>query len=263
MMKQLKITFNKFSFIFLMILFLCGCEIIIVLCFFDVLKSHCLGWQVLDVLMPLVVFILTILFYKIQLKQQLDKSSIFKSVEGLRNQYNELSSTTGFKVNRIRIITSITPAFYLLNEGESAFWNFYQYFVSSLSKCPYSEVDRFQIISMWDVYCENLCSRDKFDAISKYIYTCTHLVFESSVPKSTKVALIKMIQGTLTSKELFCYFVNQVHYAHRCRNYNSHLIQLRNADFFHDLLISDEYKKIENHIPLEIEKMINPNVLND
>lgn len=259
-MKLVKFLLHNWSFLTLLLL-LCCIVIIVVLSFcIGVLKLSG-GWHMLEVLTPLIVFILTILFYQIQLRHQLEESSIFKSIEGLRNQYNTLSSKTRFKDNRIRIITSTKTDFFLLDENESMFGNFYQYFVSTISKCPYSEVDRFQMISMWEEYCDNLWSRDKFDAISKYIYTCTHLVFESSVSKDTKGDLIKMIQGTLTSEELFCYFLNQIHYAHRCRNYNSHLIQLREADFFHDLLISEVYKKVENHIPIEIESMINPNVI--
>lgn len=62
------------------------------------------------------------------------------------------------------------------------------------------------------------------------------------------------INDLLNSEQLFCYFVNQVHFCNGDFSKDENVKLLKENNFFSDLIISNLYKSIKNYIPHHLKK---------
>lgn len=142
---------------------------------------------------------------------------------------------------------------FICDSSLSVYDNFYHYFEAHRDVARFSQLDHRQILCIWESFCKNLKCRDDYDAVFKLIFHCVKTVVDSPVREDIKERHVKAIQGSISAKVLFCYFVNQIHYHGRNKLPDNYWNTLKKYGFFKDFFKSAEYKEVERLIPMEIE----------
>ena len=136
----------------------------------------------------------------------------------------------------------------------SVYDNFYRYVLNSRQYINTSELTLRQMIDLYNIYVENLSHRGSLNQTFQVLYTCVHNIINSGFAFKRKDRLHR-VQNSLTSTQAILYFFNQVQYADRQRKNNKYLKSLYKSKFFEKMFESQEYKDIQNLIPVHVEKM--------
>lgn len=143
-----------------------------------------------------------------------------------------------------------------INTKQSVYDSFYEFVKMASSKFHGTEFTLQQMLDLYNIFTDNLLQRDYLDQTFQILYTCIHNTVSHCGCIKYKKDKIERIQNCLTSKQLIYYFFNQIHYANRQRRFNQYIGELYEYDFFKKMFESDAYKKIENQIPLSVEKLL-------
>lgn len=133
---------------------------------------------------------------------------------------------------------------------------FYEYVLAHIGNFKESQMNREQVRSLYSKFACNLQQRDQLDKTYRVLYHCVHFVVESTWSDREKRERIELISNHLTSKQLICYFFNQIHFEDRSQSPNSHLEDLRRYLFFNTMFQSQEYKDIRSVIPQHVEEKL-------
>lgn len=136
----------------------------------------------------------------------------------------------------------------------SVYDNFYRYVLNSRQYINTSELTLRQMVELYNIYVDNLSHRGSLNQTFQVLYTCVHNIISSRFTFKRKDRLHR-VQNSLTSTQAILYFFNQVQYADRQRKENKYLNSLYRYKFFEKMFESQEYKDMQNLIPIYVEKM--------
>lgn len=197
----------------------------------------------------------TLMFYKLQLRRTLTKTTASGFSNSLPTYLRaDEIKCPHFKKDSIVIITSEKSEEFKLKKDCSIYDNFYQYFVCNTENIPDNELSLRQIHSIWDVFVKNLDDRSSLDVVFRYLYRSIDSIIDKDESESFVAEEIENFQSLLTSKELFAYLINLIHFSDRFRRRNIYIEKLQQYKFFKGLIESEEYKQIESYIPYDIER---------
>ncbi len=202
-----------------------------------------------------IISLVTLMFYELQLRRTMTKTTTsgFSSRLSGYLRADEIRCPL-FKKESIEIITSTRSEGFKLKKDCSIFDNFYEYFVCNTKNIPDNELSLQQIHSIWDVFVKNLDDRSSLDVIFRYLYRSINSILSEHESESFITDEIENFQSMLTSKELFAYLINLIHFSDRFRRRNVYIEKLQQYNFFKGLIESEEYKQIESYIPYDIER---------
>ena len=166
----------------------------------------------------------TLMFYKLQLRRTLTKTTAsgFSNSLSTYLRADEIRCPH-FKEDSIVIITSEKSEEFKLKKDRSIFDNFYHYFVCNTKNIPDNELSLRQIHSIWDAFVKNLDDRSSLDVIFRYLYRSIDSIIDKDESESFITEEIENFQSMLTSKELFAYLFNLIHFSDRFRRRNVYI----------------------------------------
>ncbi|MBO7211971.1 MAG: hypothetical protein J6V44_13360 [Methanobrevibacter sp.] len=135
--------------------------------------------------------------------------------------------------------------------------NFCEYYKANIKETGYRELSSSEIIKIWDTFCESLQYRSEFEYSFKSIFMCIRTVQkENYLGNLEKKEYLTTINDLLNSEQLFCYFVNQVHFCDGDLSKDKNIKLLKDNEFFSDLTRSAFYKDIKHSIPKDLKKYL-------
>lgn len=145
----------------------------------------------------------------------------------------------------------------------SIFKTFCEYFKSNVDICLTGKLTQEQIAGISGRFCTAISCRAEYDYFFKSIYMCIRTIKKANVlTRKEKNDYMKTVADLLTSEQLFCYFINQIHFYNEiCNEKGGHIIQFKNEEdmilfressFFKDLFRSRFYEEVQHKIPLQI-----------
>lgn len=181
----------------------------------------------------------------------IDRESI--SYKSLSIRY-PLSITNEYRLLFLRI--NKRQVIYNIDTSLSLYDNFYAYIENLSRYLEETELTLRQMLTLYDIFVENLEQRDLIDQTFQVMYySIQKVVGRMFLGKSKKIERLSKVQNSITSKQAIFYFFNQPRYADRQRKCNKFLEELYEWGFFIKMFESQEYKNIQDIIPLTVEKM--------
>ena len=220
-------------------------------------------------LVGVVLTFVTLCFYSSQ-KNDSERDSHFQTLlnevnaafssEGLRHpvfREEELNPINGCQIYKNTIDGKEEACNeFVLKERLTLYDYFYEYILAHMGNFKESQMNREQVRSLYSKFACNLQQRDQLDKTYRVLYHCFHFVIESTWSDKEKRERIELISNHLTSKQLICYFFNQIHFEDRTQCPNGHLEDLRHFSFFNTMFQSQEYKDIQRVIPQHVEEKL-------
>lgn len=153
------------------------------------------------------------------------------------------------RINKVQVV-------YNIDTSLSVYDNFYAYICNVSRYLGETELTLGQILTLYDIFVENLEQRDLIDQTFQVMYySIQKAVAKKFLDKNKKIERLSKVQNSITSKQAIFYFFNQLRYADRQRKCNKFLEKLYDWGFFKKMFESQEYKNIQDMIPLTVEKM--------
>lgn len=145
----------------------------------------------------------------------------------------------------------------------SIFKTFCKYFKLNVDNCLTGKLTQKQIADVSERFCTTISCRAEYDYFFKSIYMCIRTIKKTDVLTiKEKNDYIKTVADLLTSEQLFCYFINQIHFYNEiCNEKGGDITQFkdeedmtlfRESSFFKDLFRSRFYEEVQHKIPLQI-----------
>lgn len=165
-----------------------------------------------------------------------------------------LSITNEYRLSFCKI--NKKQVYYNIDDSLSVYDNFYAYIQSVVRCIGDTELTLRQMLVLYDVFVENIVQRDLVDQTFQVMYySINKAVAKKFLRREVKIERLSKVQNSITSKQAFFYFFNQLHYADRQRKTNVFLDELYEWGFFKKMFESQEYKRIQNVIPIYVEKI--------
>ncbi len=179
-------------------------------------------------------------------------SQLFNTQISLFNHYFNtntiLKTVTIDNKNDIQLVTS--DKIFKVIESCPITKNFCEYYKANIKEVGYRELSSSEIIKIWNVFCKSLLYRSEFEYSFKNIFMCIRTVKnEKYLNEIEKKEYVTKINDLLNSEQLFCYFVNQVHFCSGDFSKDANVKLLKENYFFNDLIISELYQDIKHSIP--------------
>lgn len=203
-----------------------------------------------SVLMVVITYIDSQISKKINLFSQL-----FNTQLALFKHYSENTA-----IQRTKISQNTIPLFVNCSKNFSVSprnpitKNFCEYYKANIKECGTRELSSNEIVGIWKQFCNSLCNCSEFEYSFKNIFMCIRTVNNFTLIKDKeRKHYIKTIADLMNSEQLFCYFMNQIHFYNGNCSEDKNVILLREAEFFKDLQRSKLYREIEHTIPSHIK----------
>ena len=205
----------------------------------------------------LAIGILTLIFYILQYRRNNQKASLDDEMATLSQAFrvDELYHPK-YVHTAISYPNRISSETFMIDDSLSVFDSFYEYVRSAARLIPDSELTHREMIVLYNNFAENLVHRDRLDMTFQILYSCVHGIISTIGFNSYKKKRLSRVQNTITSKQLICYYFNQIQYFDRQRIYNKYIREeLFEYEFFKKMFESEPYRQIQNQIPLSVEQL--------
>lgn len=205
----------------------------------------------------LAIGLLTLIFYILQYLKNNQKAALDDELAILSQAFrvDELYHPR-YRHNAISYPNRISTEIFTIDTSLSVFDSFYEYVSGAAHLIPDSEFTHREMIVLYNTFTENLVHRDRLDMTFQILYSCIHGIISINGSNVNKKKRLTRVQNTITSKQLICYYFNQVQYFDRQRIYNKYIREeLYEYDFFKKMFESEPYRQIQNQIPLSVEQL--------